>query len=136
MNRFLISAAMIGALAMPTAAAADELPSFYLGMWCVGDSDGDETVYSRPEKESPCQEVIFAPRVAYGIEHTCRLKSIRRGVSWPPATKTPKKEWIPSVKISGWCHGENDKYKIELELHVVKGGDVVARDTSPRSNRP
>jgi hypothetical protein len=124
-RKFAIAIAALACLALP--ARADTLPDFYLGKWCIWHDEGERSwTYSRDL--DGCREFIIITPTGFTTEggETCRFTSIRRGRAWPAATKTPMRDWIPSVTIAGSCKGEYGPGSFVERLEVRHGGDVTA----------
>jgi hypothetical protein len=139
MKKLLIAAslALVAALALPTAAAADELPRIYLGQWC-----GDRPAQNRQETyenrrtdvrnlvgggDCGDDKVLVLKRdgFTYG-DDSCRFTSIRKtGESWPRWTKPtkgdwPKGDWVPEVDVVAKCASGT----VKLRFNWIKG-DVL-----------
>jgi hypothetical protein len=115
----LIATAAI-ALSLMSTANADTLPAFYLGKWC-----DDDAVWTRSCDSD--KNTVTVTRNGYTADTglACRFTSVRRGKAYPPATKMPMSEWIPSVKITAKCQAEDGRYNSSFELSTMHGGDIT-----------
>ena len=111
MTRTILAAAAL--LAATCTANAASLPQYYVGQW---ESCGEPLEFGHvPDQyyrvdDSPCMNKKFLVTVTPNSMRTdntdCRFIGVRRDKGADsPATKTPRSEWIPRIRILANCTG-------------------------------
>jgi hypothetical protein len=138
MNRFLISAAIIGALMTSAQAAqADTLPSIYLGLWCITSDGNDSSMTAEwpttEEERKQCRDsdsfLIVKHNGLEGHEWGCKFVTIKHsGEMRPISTKPRKEDWVPVVRVTARCIAFDDNVEkwttYRYEFSYVKGGYI------------
>jgi hypothetical protein len=129
MKKLLLTS--IAALFLATGTVhADPLPDIYLGRWCYHNG-GYGMVKTEKEWEACLGGDGYMEIKRYGLarhEEDCKFISVKyTGEKTPASTKPTKEDWIPVVRITARCVGEDaTAWKSRITFKYVKGGGMLA----------
>src|SRR5262249_2872129 len=130
-EKLMSSDPSIAALFLATGTAhADPLPNIYLGRWCHSGNGLYGMVKTEKEWEACRDGDGYMEIKRYGWarhEEDCKFVSVKyTGEKTPASTKPTKKDWIPVVRITARCVGEDATWKSRITFKYVKGGMLSA----------
>jgi hypothetical protein len=125
MTRLSLAALALLAATCTANAGSFPLPQHYVGKWSTCQAAdapfGDDSTFF-PDDDLPCRDRKLTLRITPDTMRSdytdCKFLRIRREKgSDSPATKTPRREWIPRVRILADCRGE----RMLIFLNAVHG---------------
>jgi hypothetical protein len=120
----ILTAGVLALACLAGSAKADTLPRFYIGKWCP-EFEGSETFERAEQPSCGDKELTITSRGLVDAVYRCRFTRIRLGKAWPPATKTPMREWVREAHITARCATPPDsgvEGTLVIKLQIYKGG--------------
>jgi hypothetical protein len=120
----ILTAGVLALACLAGSAKADTLPRFYIGKWCP-EFEGSETFERAEQPSCGDKELTITSRGLVDAVYRCRFTHIRLGKAWPPATKTPMREWVREAHITARCATPPDsgvEGTLVIKLQIDKGG--------------
>jgi hypothetical protein len=120
----ILTAGVLALACLAGSAKADTLPRFYIGKWCP-EFERSETFERAEQPSCGDKELTITSRGLVDAVYRCRFTRIRLGKAWPPATKTPMREWVREAHITARCATPPDsgvEGTLVIKLQIYKGG--------------